>query len=203
MVSKVFNDGGNLAVHYSDNIVNLGNLDPTVALQVIATQCVSDGSCSPLSWKDTGMKPHGVPGGTALLASEFEFQAQGEYKSWIHNGLYEALMTAIAKSVKKDLVKYTTPAGDCKKRALCGREGDEVWQYSIPDWIAVYYHDPTDCGGFASHMGVSTTVPDGKGSGFCSTFATVSGAVAGAVEANPIIGGFLSLLGLVCANNGL
>lgn len=200
-VNTIVNDFGNIVVHYSDTTVKLGNLDPTVALQVIGTQCATAGTCSPHSWKVTAKAPTTVPGGKALTNLELEFKAEGLYPVWIHNGLYAALMTAIAQSVKKELVTYTPPAANCG-RVLCTRQSDQVWQYTIPDWIAVYFYHPTDCDADPAYMGISTTPGEGAGTGFCSFFAGLGGAVASGMNANPVIGSVFSLMGLVCAANG-
>lgn len=190
---------GNLAIHYSDNKISLGDQDPTDLFSQVGTKCADAGSCDPNAWTGKGQEP-GSPQG--LEDVDISMVAHGLYPVWIHNGLYDALMTALSKAVTKETKTYT-PSTTCTSSIGCfGSSDKSIDVYTIPDWIAVYWYNPDDCNADPAYMGVQTSVKVEGSSGFCSTFSTLGGAVASSLGAPGGAGVVFSLLGLSCSLAG-
>lgn len=198
---SVHNPFGNVVIEFSDNIVHIGDLDPSVELQKIPKLCSTAGGCNDKTWTAQGMIPGNVKGGKILSPHQFEFHTEGIYPPWIRNGLYQVLMTAVGKADNVTQEKYFPPAATCGRYG-CIKARDLVAAHMIPDYIAVYWYDPNDCDAVPAHMSIATAAVDPKGAGFCSTLATIAGTVGGVVEADPMLNGLFSLVGLACSLNG-
>ncbi|KAK6066047.1 hypothetical protein SCUP234_03226 [Seiridium cupressi] len=198
-VDTTISPTGNLTVHFSDNKISLGDQDPTDLFKKVQSQCADAGSCNPNAWTGKGQEP-GNPGG--LENVDISMIAHGLYPVWIHNGLYDALMTALSKAIDKQTKKYT-PSTSCTSSIGCfGSSDKSIDVYTIPDWIAVYWYDPNDCNADPAYMGVETSVKVEGSGGFCGTFSTLGGALASSMQAPPGAGIFFSLLGLSCSLAG-
>lgn len=68
-------------------------------------------------------------------------------------------------------------------------------QYTAPSYMSLVWQSPNG-GGVTGYIEMSISTQVLGADGFCSTFATIGSAVAGAV--NPVAGGIFTLGGLAC-----
>lgn len=88
-------DGGNLQIFFSDETVNFGTMNPAdIINNNIAGTCEDEGVCIQGS-NDVGQTQY--VSGPGLADEDISYTAEGQYPSWIHNGLI-AMMAGVMQN---------------------------------------------------------------------------------------------------------
>ncbi|CAG8961308.1 hypothetical protein HYFRA_00013769 [Hymenoscyphus fraxineus] len=179
-------------ITFSDQTVPLGTAPVNTVFDAFAKTCATSGLCntSPVDitgyslWSQ-GRNPSSNTGITITIVPG------GVYPTWVHNGLLDGLKAAVQKAAVCKDVTYTYPSDVDRHSNSSPRT---VNQCTIPQFVGITWQSG-DAIYFMEFA--SKTTPNADG--FCSTFTTLSGAVAGAV--NGAAGGIFAFLGLACGSS--
>ena len=83
-------DGGNTKVRFGDGKVYVGSCSPKDVLNTVYENCYAEGFCNSASWSMQCVQGDDASHTITITAPE------GQYQSWIRNGLVDAMQSAIA-----------------------------------------------------------------------------------------------------------
>jgi hypothetical protein len=83
-------DGGNTQVRFGDNLVYVGACDPQSIIDTVGSNCYEEGFCNASEWTMQCEEGDAATHTITIKAPE------GQYQTWIRNGLVDAMKAAIA-----------------------------------------------------------------------------------------------------------
>ncbi|MCJ1347368.1 hypothetical protein MMC31_005592 [Peltigera leucophlebia] len=190
---EVVNDAkGNIKLTFSDETIKLGTITIDEIIKNLAVACSTQGQCDTSPFEITGDTIN--PGLAFTTGETLTVNPSGSYPTWIHNGLIDALSAAV-KAIAECKPINTTPACYGNAMAYCPSQEITLSQCTVPQYWGINFQPP-DLGNAAPPFIGADMAIKVDDDGFCGTFTTSLGAVAGAV--NGIGGGIFSLLSLAC-----
>jgi len=185
---------GNLHILFSDATLQIGTTPLQKIIDTLTTSCSTTGLCDTDPVDITGYQLVDAGLGSSVYDITVTVNPSGDYPTWIHEGLGEALGAAIAAAAQCADVTNTPTCPSAE--SYCPAQPFTVNECTVPQFWGVNYQDPNAGTSAPPFMQLTLDVAVDTGSGYCATFATVGGAVAGAV--NGVAGGIFSLIGLLC-----
>ncbi|KAI0531554.1 hypothetical protein GGR58DRAFT_524417 [Xylaria digitata] len=121
----------------------------------------------------------------------------GSYPTWIHDGLIDALRAAVKAVADCKDVSQTLLCTNPNPMLYCPPQVITANQCVVPRYWGINYQTPDASNAAPPNIGADLEVVNDS-DGFCDSFTTIGGAVAGAV--NGVAGGIFSLLSLACGS---
>ncbi|KAF2111832.1 hypothetical protein BDV96DRAFT_634595 [Lophiotrema nucula] len=189
--SATCNSNGNINIFFGKDSVNLGDRIIDDIHNQLASVCHEHGSCdtndvifTTAAWAQRDYEP-----GTITI------QPDGEYPTWIRNGLLDTLMAAVKAIAKCESGVYIGP--QCMIRPCDLPEHTPYTQCTVPNYWGINYQGPDTCSGCAPpfmNFAVSMETVDDKLCeellGAANGLSTIAGSVTG--EPGAAVGGTLS-----------
>lgn len=120
----------------------------------------------------------------------------GEYPTWIRNGLVDVLHAAVASIAKCESGTYTNQCFGSSAMAYCPRKKTKYTNCEVPKYWGINYQAPDAANAAPPNIGLNINVEKSGDGGVCEDAMSVLGTVAGAV--NGYAGGVFSLLSFAC-----
>ncbi|KAI1359127.1 hypothetical protein F5Y08DRAFT_344973 [Xylaria arbuscula] len=192
-VDWVNDANGQLIMTFSDEKTNMGTVSVQDIMDILNGACSETGNCDTNEGDVDGQIIDGGRGGEVLDIT-VTVTPGGAFPTWIHNGLLETLHAALDAAAECEEVTHTD---DCVGTGLayCPEHKITVNQCKLPKYFAVNYQ-AEDASNAAPPFIEAKLGLEVESNGFCAAFATIGGAIAGAV--NGAAGGVFSLIGLAC-----
>ncbi|KAL1959284.1 hypothetical protein VTO42DRAFT_2471 [Malbranchea cinnamomea] len=183
---------GNLNVIFSDDVVNIGTVTIDSIKERLTDVCSTKGQCFSNAFELEGQIHEPGLGGKTQTISVI-VKPEGEYPTWIRNGLLDALIASV-KAVIKCREVTTTPTC-ANPMAYCPSRPFTTTQCEVPRFWGVNYQHPDEAHAAPPNMSVELDMKVDHG-GFCEDLTTAASAVGGAVSG--VAGGIFQLIGLAC-----
>ena len=179
----------------SDTTVSIGTLSVSDVLGTLSAACGSSGLCE---LTPSAVQSKYLTSETTYQVDDIQLTPGGDYQVWIRDGLLEALTAAIeAVAVCTKHTFYPNCSGSkglgncpCESSTLpwiltrwywpiCLADPEELTKCVVPQFWGITAQSATQTNDAPSYMNVGITSANEVGTGFCSTFMTIGGAIAG------------------------
>lgn len=107
----------------------------------------------------------------------------GEYPTWIRNGLLDALGAAARTVAKCTSGTYTNTCPGTTAMAYCPRKQTKFTNCEVPKYWGINYQDPKEANAAPPNLGFNIEVEEDSLSDLCTGILTGLGAVAGTFPA--------------------
>ncbi|KAH7377620.1 hypothetical protein BKA66DRAFT_422058 [Pyrenochaeta sp. MPI-SDFR-AT-0127] len=189
---KTWDEAGNIKLTFSRETVQIGTLTTDEIIGTVAPICHESGQCET---NDLEMKAQ-------LFSSEsvknliITIGPDGEYPTWIRNGLLDTLGAAAKTVAKCTDGTYTNTCPGVSAMAYCPRKKTKFTNCEVPKYWGINYQHPSVGNAAPPNLGFNINVVEEGKEDLCENVMTGLGAVAGAVHG--VAGGIFTLLTFAC-----
>ena len=177
---------GETTVRFSDESVYVGGCTPESIIATVGENCFEDGFCNPEEWTMQCVQGDAASHTITMKAPE------GQYQSWIRNGLVDAMQAAIKtdKVTSSERINAMS-GGGC---VGCPWTSKPITVYNMPSYIGIAHANE---GQIPDVITLTITNNDAEDdAGLCEILTGLGGAIAGSV--NGVAGGIFGVGGVAC-----
>ncbi|KAL6711512.1 hypothetical protein ACN47E_004446 [Coniothyrium glycines] len=183
---------GNIKLTFSSETVKIGTLTTDAIIAALNPICHESGQCetNPIDLKSQLFGPDAVD------ALKTTLRPDGEYPTWIRNGLVDALGAAAKAVARCEPGTYTNRCFGSSAMAYCPAKKTPYINCEVPRYWGINYQSPDVANAAPPNIGLNIDVVKEGSGGVCEDVMGGLGAVAGAVHG--VAGGIFTLLTFAC-----